>query len=82
MYLRALTEYQESRASEHTLTPHAVNNIGILYKGQDKTEEAKHMYLKALAGYEKAWGPGTHINTQHSQITRKIRTTYSRETEL
>ena len=34
-----------------------VNNLGSLYKDQGKTEEAEDTYLRALAEYEKAWGP-------------------------
>ncbi|SLM36175.1 kinesin light chain 1 [Lasallia pustulata] len=35
----------------------AVQNLGILYADQDKMAEAEAMYLRALEGYEKAWGP-------------------------
>ena len=34
-----------------------VNNLGSLYKDQGKMEEAEDMYLRALAEYEKGWGP-------------------------
>ena len=34
-----------------------MNNLGNLYRNQGKGEEAEAMYLRALAGYGKAWGP-------------------------
>jgi tetratricopeptide (TPR) repeat protein len=36
--------------------------LGLLYKNQDKMDEAKKMYLRALQGYEKAWDPD-HTST-------------------
>jgi len=35
----------------------AANNLGILYSDQGKMKEAEEMYLRALAGKEKARGP-------------------------
>ena len=35
----------------------ACYNLGYLYSNQGKMKEAEDMYLRALAGYEKAWGP-------------------------
>jgi hypothetical protein len=32
--------------------------FGLLYSDQGKLKEAEEMYLRALAGYEKALGPG------------------------
>jgi Tfp pilus assembly protein PilF len=34
-----------------------VNNLGLLYAKQGKMVEAEKMYLGALEGKEKAWGP-------------------------
>ncbi|KAI1858502.1 uncharacterized protein JN550_012635 [Neoarthrinium moseri] len=36
--------------------------LGLLYYDQGKMQEAEEMYLRALRGYEKAWGPG-HTST-------------------
>ncbi|KAL9591387.1 MAG: hypothetical protein Q9179_007775, partial [Wetmoreana sp. 5 TL-2023] len=33
-----------------------VNNLGNFYKAQGKMAEAEEMYMRALRGYEKAWG--------------------------
>ena len=35
----------------------AIHNLGILYADQVKLAKAEAMYQRALAGYEKAWGP-------------------------
>ena len=35
----------------------ACHKLGDLYKDQGKMKEAEDMYLRALAGYEKTWGP-------------------------
>ena len=35
----------------------ACYNLGNLYSNHGKMKEAKDMYLRALAGYKKAWGP-------------------------
>ena len=37
--------------------PSTVNNLGTLHSGQGKLAEAEQMYLRALAGKEKALGP-------------------------
>ena len=34
--------------------------IGDFYSGQSKMAEAEGMYLRALAGYEKAWDQSIH----------------------
>ncbi|OAQ58796.1 kinesin light chain [Pochonia chlamydosporia 170] len=38
------------------------HNLGLLYADQGKLQEAKEMYLRALRGKEKAWGPD-HTST-------------------
>ncbi|KAK6063795.1 NB-ARC and TPR domain-containing protein [Seiridium cupressi] len=35
----------------------ALNNLAILYSDQGKLQEAEEMYMRALRGYENAWGP-------------------------
>ncbi|KAH6653418.1 hypothetical protein BKA67DRAFT_593315 [Truncatella angustata] len=40
----------------------AFYNLGNLYKDQGKMQEAEEMYLRALRGYENAWGPD-HTST-------------------
>ncbi|KAH6653388.1 hypothetical protein BKA67DRAFT_606880, partial [Truncatella angustata] len=40
----------------------AFHNLGILYTAQGKMQEAEEMYLRALRGYENAWGPD-HTST-------------------
>ena len=35
----------------------AYHQLGNLYSNQDKIKEAEDIYLRALAGKEKAWGP-------------------------
>ncbi len=37
-------------------TLNTVNNLGLLYADQGKMAEAEEMYMRALRGYEKAWG--------------------------
>ena len=39
-----------------TSTLDTVNNLGLLYASQGRLDEAEKMYLRALAGYEKALG--------------------------
>jgi tetratricopeptide (TPR) repeat protein len=39
-----------------------VNNLGLLYAKQGKMVKAEKMYLRALEGKEKAWGP-EHTST-------------------
>jgi len=46
--------------SDHILD--AAHNLGDLYSDQGKMKEAEEMYLRALAGTEKAWGP-EHTST-------------------
>ncbi len=36
----------------------ACHRLGLLYSDQGKMKEAENMYLRALTGREKAWGPG------------------------
>ncbi|MCJ1429258.1 hypothetical protein MMC29_007171 [Sticta canariensis] len=40
----------------------AFHNLGNLYSAQNKMKEAEEMYLRALTGYEKAWG-SEHTST-------------------
>ncbi len=40
----------------------ACHQLGNLYKNQGKMKEAEDVYLRALTGYEKAWGP-EHTST-------------------
>ena len=40
----------------------ACHQLDNLYKNQDKMKEAEDVYLRALTGYEKAWGP-EHTST-------------------
>ncbi|KAI0125291.1 hypothetical protein BJ170DRAFT_499040 [Xylariales sp. AK1849] len=40
----------------------ALHKVGNLYAEQGKLQEAEDMYLRALRGYEKAWGPD-HTST-------------------
>ncbi|MCJ1457641.1 hypothetical protein MMC28_008010 [Mycoblastus sanguinarius] len=40
----------------------ACHQLGDLYSDQGKMKEAEDMYLRALTGYEKAWGP-EHTST-------------------
>ena len=46
--------------SRETLS--TVNNLGNLYYDQGKLDKAEQMYVRALAGYEKALGPD-HTST-------------------
>jgi tetratricopeptide (TPR) repeat protein len=47
---------------DHISTLDTINNLGALYRNQDKYSEAEKMYQRALDGYKKAWGPD-HIFT-------------------
>ncbi|KAL8809435.1 MAG: hypothetical protein Q9223_007928, partial [Gallowayella weberi] len=62
MYMRALKGYEKAWGAEHTSTLDTVNNLGNLYKNQDKMAEAEEMLLRALKGTEKAWG-AEHTST-------------------
>ena len=53
---------REGVGTEHTSTLRTVNNLGLLYADQGKTQEAEAMYRRALEGREKAWGP-EHTST-------------------
>ncbi|MCJ1430387.1 hypothetical protein MMC29_008305 [Sticta canariensis] len=44
-------------AEKYCYNPEALHNLGALYIHQGKPEEAEEIYLRALAGQEKAWGP-------------------------
>lgn len=43
-----------------------MNNLGILYRDQGKLREAEDIYVRALAGSEKALGP------EHTSILRTV----------
>ena len=55
MYLQALQGY-ETWGPDHTSTLDRVNNLGLVYAGQGKLDEAEKMSQRALQGYEKAVG--------------------------
>jgi hypothetical protein len=44
MYQRALAGYEKALGPHHTSTLIAVNNLGSLYSGQGKLQEAEEMY--------------------------------------
>ncbi|KAF7504126.1 hypothetical protein GJ744_002644 [Endocarpon pusillum] len=62
MYVRALAGYEKALGPDQTSTLDPVNNLGILYSGQGKLDEAGEMYMRATAGKEKALGPD-HTST-------------------
>jgi len=62
MLVRALRGKEEAWGAKHTSTLNTVNNLGVLYKDQDKMKEAEEMYLRALRGYEEARG-AKHTST-------------------
>ena len=39
------------------MVPSTVNSLGLLYRDQGKLAEAEQMFVRALAGKEKALGP-------------------------
>lgn len=53
MFERALRGYEKVLGLEHTSTINTVNNLGALYAGQGKLDQAEEMYQRALGGYEK-----------------------------
>jgi Tetratricopeptide repeat len=57
MYQSVLTEYEKVLGPEHTSTLDTVNNLGNLYRDQDKLDEAKQMYRRRLTEYERIFGP-------------------------
>ena len=78
--LRALAGCEGALGPKHTSTLDTVNNLGILYQGQGRYEEAEQMYDRALAGKEEALGPkhpaALKIRSNLSKILhRKDRTT-------
>ncbi|KAH7128714.1 hypothetical protein B0J11DRAFT_277234 [Dendryphion nanum] len=61
---RQMREYSmspEGRATGASIQPWVFYNLGFLLSGEDR-REAEKMYLRALQGYEKAWGP-EHTST-------------------
>src|ERR1700761_8099097 len=56
MCRRALVGKEKALGVDHTSTLDTVNNLGNLYRDQDKLDVAEQMYRRALAGYEKALG--------------------------
>ncbi|KAH0594590.1 hypothetical protein MHUMG1_07424 [Metarhizium humberi] len=52
----AMTSCATVQASNEDLN-WAFHNLGNLYSDQGKLQDAEEMYLRALRGYEKAWGP-------------------------
>lgn len=41
---------------KYSSTPDTVNNLGLLYKKQDKLDEAEQMFGRVLRGYEEVLG--------------------------
>jgi tetratricopeptide (TPR) repeat protein len=56
MFLRALSVKEKDLGPDHRSTLRSVNDLGILYSGQEKLDEAEQMFQRALTGYEKAHG--------------------------
>ncbi|KAF2740297.1 hypothetical protein EJ04DRAFT_396789, partial [Polyplosphaeria fusca] len=56
MYQRALQGYEKALGSDVAATYlpalHTAYNLGLLYTRQGNTDEAKRMYVRALAGYQ------------------------------
>ncbi|KAH6658616.1 kinesin light chain 1 [Truncatella angustata] len=48
----------------------AFHSLGLLYSDQGKIQEAERMYLRALQGYEKTWGPD-HTSTLSTGTRRR-----------
>jgi Tfp pilus assembly protein PilF len=63
---------EKTLGPEHASTFSTVNNLGLLYAGLGRFDEAEKMYRRALQGYEKVMGHEavkTHIpalNTLHN----------------
>ncbi|ERF75445.1 hypothetical protein EPUS_00238 [Endocarpon pusillum Z07020] len=53
---------EAEKIPNHTSTLGTVHNLGLLYRNQGKLDEAEEMYMRALAGKEKALGPD-HTST-------------------
>ncbi len=64
VYPRLQRRMHEGLMNEEDLPPlsDACHQLGLLYSDQGKMKEAEDMYLRALTGYEKAWGP-EHTST-------------------
>jgi len=58
MLVRALAGYEKALQSENIPALETVCNLGVLYRDQDKMEEAKTMFQRAVLGREKVLGPG------------------------
>ncbi len=48
----------------------ACHIVGAVYRDQDKLRKAEDMYMRALAGYEKALGPENISNVGYSEPSR------------
>ncbi len=55
---------------EHPDTAQTLNNLALLYVDQGKSEEAAPLYQRALAIYEKVFGPDHHR-------TKRVRENYT-----
>ncbi len=64
VYSRLQRRMHEGLMNEEDLPPlsDACHQLGLLYSNQGKMKEAEDMYLRALTGKEKAWGP-EHTST-------------------
>jgi hypothetical protein len=49
--------FHDNDNPDHTSTLSTVNNLANLYRDQGKPANAEQIYVRALAGYEKALGP-------------------------
>jgi len=56
MYLCVLVGKEKALGPDHRSTLDTVNNLGILYQDQGKLAEAERMFVRALAGSERALG--------------------------
>lgn len=67
MYQQALVEYKKVLDPNHLSVLNIINNLGNLYKAQDKSKKTEQIYQRALAGYEKVLGPD-HSSTLNTDI--------------
>ena len=56
LYLQALKAKERAWGPEDATTLDTVNDLGTLYALQGNAAEAEKMYVRALAGFEKAFG--------------------------
>ena len=66
-YIRALTGYEKTCGSEHSLTLNIVQLLGGIRVEQNRLAEALHFYDRVLTGHDKVYGR-EHLSTLNTML--------------